>query len=190
MKLGWSLCGVVLCLLAAQAIADQGDLILNEWNAVSADSYLAGGSYKVDTTKEDPHWATIPGLPDGRIEGNGGNWIELVVIQDHLDIRGWQLRLPVMAPPYEITLVQKPGVDFYESYFEIARSDGKIAELWIDGDDSRWWNPDVIYKNGKIYFVRSRGRIDEYTSYVDPENDIIFSGYGKMTYKISELDFK
>ena len=27
----------------------------------------------------------------GRIDGNGGNWIELLVIQDHLDVRGWKL---------------------------------------------------------------------------------------------------
>lgn len=67
-------------------------IILNEYNAVSSGNYLDGGSYKSAPTKEDAYFKTVPGMPDGRIEGNGGNWLELVVVQDHLDLRGWQLR--------------------------------------------------------------------------------------------------
>ena len=41
------------------------------------------------------HSITLPSeLGDpffGIVRGNGGNWIELVVIADHLDIRGWRL---------------------------------------------------------------------------------------------------
>jgi hypothetical protein len=85
-------CAVFLCLVAAQALADHGDMILNEWNAVAAGGFLAGDDYRDDTTKVDPYWATFHGMPDGRIEGNGGNWIELVVIADRLNIQGWQLR--------------------------------------------------------------------------------------------------
>ncbi len=51
-------------------------LILNEYNAVDATAFLAGSG-------ADSYF--------GRIVGNGGDWFELVVTQDHADIRGWQL---------------------------------------------------------------------------------------------------
>ena len=90
--LGGFLLAAGLVILAPAGPADGAAMILNEFSAVSSGNYLAGGSYKADVTKEDAYFKTIAGLPDGRIEDNGGNWVELVVIQDHLDIRGWQLR--------------------------------------------------------------------------------------------------
>lgn len=62
------------------------DVILNEYNAVDVDSYLGGGTAALDesgTQASDSYF--------GRILGNGGDWFELVVITDHLDMRGWQL---------------------------------------------------------------------------------------------------
>lgn len=57
-------------------------LIVNEYNAVGStrwlDSNTAGGSTASDTTF-------------GRVQGNGGNWIELVVTTDNLDVRNWEL---------------------------------------------------------------------------------------------------
>ncbi|MFM9144402.1 MAG: hypothetical protein ACKORL_03280, partial [Phycisphaerales bacterium] len=39
---------------------------------------------------------TPPGVASdsqfGRVLGNGGNWFEFVVVSDHLDMRGWELR--------------------------------------------------------------------------------------------------
>lgn len=70
-----------LCAVQTQVLA--GGLILNEYNAVGSTKYLT----------------TVVGNPDkgvdsffGRVLGNGGNWVELVVTQDHLDVRGWKLR--------------------------------------------------------------------------------------------------
>jgi len=51
-------------------------LVLNEWNAVSGANVIAGGD------------ATL-----GSIAGNGGDWFELGVVDDDLDIRGWRLVL-------------------------------------------------------------------------------------------------
>jgi hypothetical protein len=48
-------------------------MVINEWNCVSGSKTLAGG---VDTYF-------------GNVKGNGDNWLELAVVQDHLDIRGW-----------------------------------------------------------------------------------------------------
>jgi len=71
---------VVLALLVASAdlaiAGNAGDLILNEFNATAAASFLRDGG-------SDSFLGTV--------QGNGGNWVEVVVIADHLDIRGWTL---------------------------------------------------------------------------------------------------
>jgi len=53
-------------------------LLVNEYNAVSPNRFLGSNA-------SDVFW--------GRILGNGGDWIELVVVADHLDIRGWQVEV-------------------------------------------------------------------------------------------------
>ena len=57
-------------------------LVLNEWNAVDAGESLKNG---------DPALGAPP--------GNGGDWLEFVVIADHLDLRGWTLTLTDRAGP-------------------------------------------------------------------------------------------
>ena len=53
-------------------------MILNEWNAVESGRFLKnGGSDSVF----------------GAVLGNGGDWFELVVIEDRLDVRGWTLEI-------------------------------------------------------------------------------------------------
>jgi hypothetical protein len=77
---------VVLSLLAGNVWG--ADLILNEYNAVDSNDFLGGGTAVADESggrASDSHF--------GRVPGNGGDWFELVVIKDHLDIRGWQLDL-------------------------------------------------------------------------------------------------
>ena len=53
-------------------------IILNEYNAVAP-------AEKLTNLGSDTFF--------GRIDGNGGDWFELVVTGDHLDIRGWQLEI-------------------------------------------------------------------------------------------------
>ena len=62
------------------------DIILNEYNAVDGSLFLNGGLalFDVDGNRASDSYF-------GRVEGNGGDWFELVVITDHLDIRGWML---------------------------------------------------------------------------------------------------
>ena len=59
-------------------------IILNEYNAVDSNDFLNGGDSAVD---EDGGRAGDSYF--GRVRGNGGDWFELVVITDHLDMRGW-----------------------------------------------------------------------------------------------------
>ncbi len=77
-------------LLAASANA--GGLILNEWNAVGSQKWL-GNPSTIDC--EGPQGEDCADDDDvffGRVMGNGGNWLEFVVTEDHLDIRGWEIR--------------------------------------------------------------------------------------------------
>ena len=57
-------------------------LIVNEFNAVGGSQYLDGGTATMDGA------GNTENLPEdtyfGRIQGNGGDWIELAVIGDHL----------------------------------------------------------------------------------------------------------
>ncbi|HOL89621.1 MAG TPA: hypothetical protein PK054_11705 [Anaerohalosphaeraceae bacterium] len=72
--------------MVATFCAVSAPVILNEYNAVASDSYLGGGNAAADAGGGyacDTFW--------GRVPGNGGDWFELVVIQDHLDLRGWKL---------------------------------------------------------------------------------------------------
>jgi len=62
------------------------DIILNEYNAVDSNDFLGGGDAAMDEAGGRAFDTYF-----GRIPGNGGDWFELVVIKDHLDIRGWQL---------------------------------------------------------------------------------------------------
>ena len=77
----------VLCLiLSFLGSAFGADVILNEYNAVSSSMFLNGGNASADSDggrASDSYF--------GRVQGNGGDWFELVVITDHLDMRNWKL---------------------------------------------------------------------------------------------------
>ncbi|MBN2270594.1 MAG: hypothetical protein JXN61_08270 [Sedimentisphaerales bacterium] len=68
--------------------APAADVILNEYNAVNGSDFLNGGTAFQD---EDGGYASDSYF--GRVQGNGGDWFELVVITDHLDMRRWKLEI-------------------------------------------------------------------------------------------------
>ncbi|MCK4661112.1 MAG: lamin tail domain-containing protein, partial [Phycisphaerae bacterium] len=84
MKVTLVLAGLLICGGGVQA----ADVILNEYNAVDEDKWLEAGA-------ADTYW--------GRVEGNGGDWFELVVITDHLDMRNWELYM-IDGDAYTTTL--------------------------------------------------------------------------------------
>ncbi|MBN2473348.1 MAG: PEP-CTERM sorting domain-containing protein [Pirellulales bacterium] len=112
-------CGAALALLGSLVLPATSlavALIVNEYNCVSSGRYLDGGDYRDAPDREDTYFKPILDLADdgvlndsnnGRIEGNGGNWIELVVVEDHLDLRGWELRWAET----DATGVQTPAFD-------------------------------------------------------------------------------
>jgi hypothetical protein len=89
----------VLCLiLSFLGSAFGADIILNEYNAVSSGMFLNGGDASAD---EDGGRASDSYF--GRVIGNGGDWFELVVITDHLDMRDWKLYINNGAEILELT---------------------------------------------------------------------------------------
>jgi len=82
---GYSFFKVVCSILACSTATFAADIILNEYNAVGPTDFLNGGNAAVD---QDGGRASDSYF--GRIQGNGGDWFELVVIKDHLDMRAWK----------------------------------------------------------------------------------------------------
>jgi len=84
----WILAGVALALVCAALDASAAPILVNEYNGVAAAQYLNGGTAGADAdggAAADPYF--------GRVLGNGGDWLELVVVQDHLDLRGNSLSI-------------------------------------------------------------------------------------------------
>jgi hypothetical protein len=76
---------VVCVIMSCFGTTYAADVILNEYNAVGGTDFLNGGDAAVDADggrADDSYF--------GRIQGNGGDWFELVVITDHLDMRNWK----------------------------------------------------------------------------------------------------
>ncbi|BCW99739.1 MAG: hypothetical protein KatS3mg024_2566 [Armatimonadota bacterium] len=83
MKLKISLVAAALmAFLTSGPSRAQVSLILNEWNCVAPENYLDTVDFE-GSTKSDTFF--------GRVRGNGGDWIELVVTTDRPDLRGWKL---------------------------------------------------------------------------------------------------
>ncbi len=78
---------LIVCLILSFSGSIFGaDVILNEYNAVGATKFLNGGDASAD---EDGGRASDSYF--GRVLGNGGDWFELVVITDHLNMSNWKL---------------------------------------------------------------------------------------------------
>jgi len=85
--------------VTAELCTECNPVALNEYNAVSPLEFLGGGTQAADASgvpTADTHF--------GRVAGNGGNWLEIVVAADHLDMRGWRLQWNDDDASGEITL--------------------------------------------------------------------------------------
>jgi len=78
---------IIVCLvLSLSGYAFGADVILNEYNAVAGSMFLNGGNSSADADGGRAFDSYF-----GRVAGNGGDWFELIVITDHLDMRNWKL---------------------------------------------------------------------------------------------------
>ena len=100
--------------------------ILNEYNGVAPGNFLKNDN-------SDVFW--------GRIEGNGGDWFELVVTTDHLDMRGWDLvwsndeRSSVQI----LTLTSDPIWSDLRAGTIITVSEGLADDVSYDPMGGDWW---------------------------------------------------
>jgi hypothetical protein len=92
------------------AFPTSSPILLNEYNAVAPDMFLRGGTASQD---ED---GVSPGPRDshfGRVLGNGGQWVEFVVVGNGTagsttDMRGWTIEIHGSNGPRAIKLSQDP----------------------------------------------------------------------------------
>jgi hypothetical protein len=147
-----------ILMITAVNVFAAGELILNEFNAVGSEKYLKtadyAGSANVDTyfqeMAEGKHSSKMTGtLLNGRIQGNGGDWIELIVTQDHLDIRGWQIRWA------ETGATEADGTDIWYGNGNVEQGILQFA------NNSVWSN----LRAGTIITI-----VDESLIYVDKDN--------------------
>jgi hypothetical protein len=79
---------LVTLVCIAPGLSGAAPILVNEFNGVAAAQFLNGGDATADVDGEPTADTYF-----GRIQGNGGDWLELVVIQDHLDLRGASLSI-------------------------------------------------------------------------------------------------
>ncbi|MBP8303645.1 MAG: hypothetical protein KBE04_05915 [Phycisphaerae bacterium] len=111
------------------------DVILNEYNAVDGDEYLNGGEAAADLDglqASDSYF--------GRVLGNGGDWFELVVIKDHLDMRRWSLEISTEGAQAESLLLT--GHDIWSDLRSgtiITVSENVPSDISYDPCAGDWW---------------------------------------------------
>ncbi len=138
-----------------------GELILNEFNAVGSEKYLKTDLY-ADSTNVDAYFQEMADglhadkmtgtLLNGRIQGNGGDWLELVVTQDHLDARGWQIR---WAETDTAEAAEADGTDIWYG-------NGNVEQGILQFSQSSVWSN---LRAGTIITI-----VDESYIYVDKDN--------------------
>jgi hypothetical protein len=81
---------IVIC--GISSVAHAAGLIFSEANAVGPRKWLNNANSVSCECANGVTCALEDDAYFGRVLGNGGDWIELVVTTDHLDIRGWKIR--------------------------------------------------------------------------------------------------
>ena len=128
-----------LLLVAALSFIAQGvwaaEIILNEYNAVDSNDFLGGGDAAMDAAggrASDTYF--------GRVMGNGGDWFELVVTRDHLDMRGWQFEVFVDGKREEtLTLRAEPIWSDLRAGTIITVAEDVPTDVSYDPTAGDWW---------------------------------------------------
>jgi hypothetical protein len=123
------------CALVARS-ADAAPLFLNEYNGVASNRFLNGGTAALD---EQGGQAADTHL--GRILGNGGDWFELVVTAQTLDIRGWQIAIDDNhgATIATLTFSQDPLLAALKAGTIITIAEDQPEDASYDPLGGDWW---------------------------------------------------
>jgi hypothetical protein len=151
------------------------DVILNEYNAVNGSDYLNGGTAYED---EDGGYACDSYF--GRVQGNGGDWFELVVITDHLDMRGWKLEIWMAGIHNEtLDLTDHPLWSDLRSGTIITVAEDVPDDVRYDPDAGDWWiNVQADTYAGGTYISNSGFPVtnDDWQLVIRDANDNIIFG--------------
>jgi len=127
--------GVVALVCAISGLASGADIVLNEYNAVDSNDFLNGGDAAAD--RDD---GRASDTYFGRVQGNGGDWFELVVVKDHLDIRGWHLDILVDGVYDEtLDLSNDPIWSDLRSGTIITVAEDIPSDISYDPSAGDWW---------------------------------------------------
>lgn len=96
MKLGLHVLGLAAVIACSSGAATAASMILNEYNGVRSDVFLKKSG-------SDSYF--------GKVAGNGGDWMEFVVTQNNLDIRGWSFATTQAGAPD--TTIVLPSLDAF-----------------------------------------------------------------------------
>jgi hypothetical protein len=125
----------LLCLLMGfSRIAFGADVILNEYNAVYKNYFLNGGNSSADSAggrASDSYF--------GRVKGNGGDWFELVVITDHLNMSNWQFVIEDDGSPETLTLTDHAIWLDIRSGTIITVSEDLPSDISYNPSGGDWW---------------------------------------------------
>ena len=102
MRFSWCVLIVALSVTCSAGMAFGAPMILNEYNGV-------GDTDVLKNEGSDTHFGQVP--------GNGGDWMEFVIIQDMLDVRGWTIRTvqdgsldaTILLPQYDAFAALRSG---------------------------------------------------------------------------------
>jgi spore coat protein CotH len=126
--------GGISLALALPAATSAAPLLVNEYNAVRTDRFLNGG----DAMADDDGEATADAFL-GRIAGNGGDWLELVVVTDHLDARGWTVRVNDEASSADLQLTQEALWSDLRAGTIITIAEDIEEDVGYDPAAGDWW---------------------------------------------------
>jgi len=99
---------------------------------------------------------------------------------------GRAVRVSAGGPGYTVAVVQEPGDDFYESFLEIGRADGKVTRLMVDPDAGKWWGLRARTRGTGTEFVTWTGAV---VGSVDFADGTVVGSVDRQVYKLGELDF-
>jgi len=99
---------------------------------------------------------------------------------------GRAVRVAASGLGYVVSMVQEPGDDFYESFLEIGRADGKVTRLMVDPDAGKWWGLRARTRGTRTEFVTWTGAV---VGSVDFADGAVVGSVDRQVYKLGELDF-
>ena len=162
---------------AAQNYIVPVPIILNEYSAVADSEYLKDDG-------SDTYW--------GRVLGNGGDWFELVVTQDHLDIRGWDIDVNDNDVETTLTFTSNSLLSDLRSGTIITVSENLPDDINnYDPSNGKWWINVQADSNASGTFITAAGfDISQKNSQItikDSNGTVIFGPAGEGINPISGI---